>query len=79
MNSFITSHGQDKLINYIERDLNSFKHLKNLDSTLYHECLPIINILTDWLNQLTATLNCYTSLLNENIIDIKLLKSHHSR
>jgi len=63
LNSFIISHGEKELINCIERDLNSFKVLNNT------------SILIHWLNQLIATLDCYTSLFIGNMVDIKLLKT----
>lgn len=63
LNSFKVSHGEKELINCIERDLTSFKVLTNID------------ILIHWLNQLIATLDCYTSLFKESMMDITLLKN----
>ncbi|XP_025192516.1 DNA-dependent protein kinase catalytic subunit-like [Melanaphis sacchari] len=63
INSFIMSHGEKELIKCIERDLNSFNVLTN------------INILIHWLNQLIATLDCYTSLFKRSMMDIIVLKN----
>lgn len=74
--SFIITHSEKELINCIERDLNLFKDLKDINSTLYNECSDfksIVNMLIKWLNQLIATLDCYTSLFKEHCIDVKLL------
>ncbi|XP_029343352.1 DNA-dependent protein kinase catalytic subunit isoform X2 [Acyrthosiphon pisum] len=66
LNSFIISHGENELIKCIERDLNSYTVLKN------------INILIHWLNQLIATLDCYTSLFKGSMMDTNLLKTPYS-
>ena len=66
LNSFIISHGEKELIHCIERDLNLFKVLTN------------INILIHWLNQLIATLDCYSSIFKGNMMDIILLKNPSS-
>lgn len=82
MNLFIITHGEKELINCIERDLNSLQNVMNTSSTSNNKCLHLeskLSILVNWLNQLTATLDCYTSLFKENIIDNKLLKNPCSR
>lgn len=82
MNSFIITHGEEELINCFERDLISFINFKNVSNTPYNNSLNVESItcmLVNWLTQLSATLDCYTSLFKENMIDIKLLKSPFSR
>lgn len=83
LHSFIITHGEKELINCIERDLNSFKNLKDINSASYNESSDfrsIVSMLIKWLNQLIATLDCYTSLFKENCIDVKLLmKNSDSR
>lgn len=83
LNTFIISHGEAKLISYIERDLNTFSNLNNINSILNNKKSLIleytVSILINWLNQLIATLECYTLLYKENMIDIKLLKNPCSR
>lgn len=79
MNTFIISQGEAELISYIERDLNSFMNINNITSISNNKKYLIIgsilSIIINWLNQLIATLECYTSLFKENIIDNRLVRN----
>lgn len=81
LESFVISHGEDQLIKCIERDLKSLINVMII-STSYDKSLNFgftSKILINWLNQLIAALDCYTSLFKENTIDFKFLKSSYSR
>lgn len=79
LNSFVSTRGEKELINCIERDLFKLKDFRNVSCKTLINSASVIKILINWLNQLIASLDCYTSLFKENMIDFKLLQNPCSR